>query len=773
MKLKAPTTEAARLQALGQYNLLDHRTQGQFDDLTRLASQICKTPVALIEVVEQHRVWFKSKVGFKADEIPRVGAFYDRAILQNKPLFVADTLEDDRFKTSPLVISKPHVRFYAGMPLVTADGYVLGTLSVLDFIPRELDKEQKKALRTLAGQVMLLIESQRVRPILPGILQEITEELDGRTKAIEIKRKVETRLKCILDHNITGISFANLEGTITEANDAFCEMVGCTDDDILAGKLNWRKLTPEEHRHLDEKAIENIRASGACAPFETEYMLTDGKQVPVLFSAALLAGSQEEIVCFSQDLTDHKHAQAKATYLAYHDALTDLPNQALFKDRLDQALALARRNEQMLGVMLVNLDRFKTINDTLGYVTADRLLKEVAERLVGCVRESDTVARLGSNEFALLLTQVNRAEDAAKIAQIIRETLSVSFIFEGQELFVTASIGISLCPDDAKDHVTLLKNAGTALNRAKLQDGNDYQFYTSGKTTKALRQLLLENNLRPGLANEEFVVHYQPQLNITTFQVIGMEALVRWQHPVLGLLYPVEFISLAEDSGFIVSLGEWVLSAACAQSKAWQDAGFDPVRLAVNLSARQFRHPRLVDSIGHILEDTGLDPRFLELELTEGSVMKDPEEVIHKLHELKAMGVQISIDDFGTGYSSLNYLKRFPIDTLKIDQSFVKEINTGPDDVAIVTAIITLAHAMNLNVIAEGVETQEQLELLRLLNCDEVQGYMFGQPLCAQEFSELLTNRRSPNSRRSYDTNPLPPLHNILNGLYDKASETH
>ncbi len=773
MKSKASFSEAARLQVLGQYDLLDKNQQAQFDDLTRLASQILKTPIALIEVIDQHRVWFKSKIGFKASEMPRLGAFHGRTTLQNRLIVVKDTLKDKRFALSPFVVSEPHVRFYAGIPLTTAEGFVLGTLSVLDVVPRVLDKEQKKALRALANQVMLLIESQRRRPILPSILQDLTEELDGRSKDVEWVRKTETRLKCILDHNITGISFANLEGTITEANDAFCELVGYTDDDILAGQLNWRNLTPAELHHLDDKAVETIKASGSCAPIETEYIRKDGRRVPVLFAAALLSGSQEEIVCFSVDVTDHKRAQSKMSYLAFHDPLTDLPNQALYKDRLDQAIALARRNEQMLAVVLVSLDRFKIIHDTLGYVTADLLFQEVAERLSGCVRECDTVARIGNEEFALLLTQVRRAEDAAKIAQDIGEVLSVPFSIDGQELFLTCSIGISLSPDDGTDSVSLLKNAGTAQNRAKLQDGNDYQFYTSGRTTKALRQLLLENNLRPGLSNGEFVIHYQPQLNITTFQVVGMEALVRWQHPALGLLYPVDFITLAEESGLIVSLGEWVLRSACAQSKSWQDAGYDPVRLAVNLSARQFRQPKLVDTIKQILSETGLDPHFLELELTEGSVMSDPDEAIHKLLELKAMGLQISIDDFGTGYSSLNYLKRFPINTLKIDQSFVAEINTGPDDVAIVTAIITLAHALNLNVIAEGVETQEQLELLRVLKCDEVQGYMFGLPLCAEEFSDLLTNRRSSNSRRNYNTNPLPPIHDILNGTYDKTNGTH
>lgn len=278
--------------------------------------------------------------------------------------------------------------------------------------------------------------------------------------------------------------------------------------------------------------------------------------------------------------------------------------------------------------------------------------------------------------------------------------------------------------------------------------------------------------MRPGLENEEFIIHYQPQVNIRTFQIVGMEALIRWQHPGLGLLYPLEFIPLAENSGLIVSIGEWVLRCACAQSKSWQDAGFDPLRLAVNLSARQFQQPKLVETVAQILKETGLDPRFLELELTEGSVMKDPDEAIGKLHELKAMGVKISIDDFGTGYSSLNYLKRFPIDTLKVDQSFVSDVNTDSDDAAIVTAIITLAHALNLNVIAEGVETQEQLDFLRLLNCDEVQGFLFGKALVVEEFTELLVERRGLNSRLNYDTNPLPPLHRILEGLHDKRTSS-
>jgi diguanylate cyclase len=325
----------------------------------------------------------------------------------------------------------------------------------------------------------------------------------------------------------------------------------------------------------------------------------------------------------------------------------------------------------------------------------------------------------------------------------VGEALSGPFKFDDQELFITSSIGISHFPHDGQDTVTLLKSAGTALNRAREQDGDSYQFYTSGRTTKALRKLLLENNLRPALERGEFVLHYQPQVDLKSFQVVGSEALIRWHHPGLGLLPPAEFIGVAEDSGLIIALGEWTLRAACLQNKSWQDAGLDPLRVGVNLSARQFQQPNLVETVAQILKGTGLDPRFLELELTEGSIMKDPDEAIGKLHELKAMGVKISIDDFGTGYSSLSYLKRFPIDTLKIDQSFVSEINTDSDDAAIVAAIIDLAHALKLNVIAEGVETQEQLDYLRMLKCDEVQGFLFSKPLSVAEYTELLMEKLS------------------------------
>ena len=587
---------------------------------------------------------------------------------------------------------------------------------------------------------------------------------EQQTEAIRVSAltQCEARLSSIFDHSITGICFAKLDGSVTEANEVFLKIVGFSRDDLSAGKLSWRDMTAQEYRHLDDYAIERLKVTGTCAPFAKECNRKDGSHVPVLFSAALVSGSETELVCFSLDLTEYKQAEEKVNYFAYHDALTNLPNQELFKDRLKHALIAAERSEQLLAVILVDVDRFATINDTLGYVTADQLLREVGKRIVACVRESDTVARFGGDDFALLLTDIRLPEDAAKVARQIQEALRAPFNFDEQELFLTSSIGISLNPDDAKDAVTLLKSAGTALNRAKTLDGNNYQFYTAGRTTKALRQLVLEHNLRPGLEREEFIIHYQPQVNIQSFQLVAMEALVRWEHPALGLLYPAEFIGLAENNGLIVSIGEWVLRTACLQSKAWQDAGFDPLRVAVNLSARQFQQPLLVESIAQILKDTGLDPDLLELELTEGSIMKDPNQAIRKLHELKAMGIHISVDDFGTGYSSLNYLKRFPIDTLKVDQSFVRDLNTDPDNEAIVSAIITLAHALKLNVIAEGVETQQQLETLRALKCDEVQGFLFSRPLPVAEFTDLLAERLTIGTPRDYSTTRLPSVLSIL-----------
>ena len=554
--------------------------------------------------------------------------------------------------------------------------------------------------------------------------------------------KVDAALRHLVATNLVAVLFTDLSGKILSADESFLNLLGYNSGNL---PQNIHDLTPPEHHRLDEEAFEKLMAFGACAPFEKDFLKQDGTPVPVLFGAAL---HEEEIACFVVDLSQNKQTQEKLNHLAYHDALTDLPNQVLFKDRLKQAIALSRRNDQLQAVLLLNLDRFKTINDSLGYIAGDQLLQSVAQRLTSCVRESDTVARFGGDEFAILLTQIPRAQDAANVARAIKQTLDQAFLFEDQEIFVSSSIGISLYPQDGRDTGGLLKTAGVALDRAKVQGGNNFQFYTAGGTTRALKQLVLESNLRPGLERSEFIVQYQPQVDVRGFHLVGMEALVRWQHPSLGLLYPNDFVPLAEDNGLIIALGDWVMRTACAQSKSWQDAGLTPLTLSVNFSARQFQQPTFITDVARILKDTNLDPRWLELELTESSIMKDPEEAIEKLHELKLMGIKVAVDDFGTGYSSLNYLKRFPIDTLKIDKTFVSDVCKDPHDTAIVRAIIDLGHALDLTVIAEGVETKEQLQYLSALECDVLQGFLFSKALSAAAFEELLVEQKQITSNQ-------------------------
>jgi len=437
---------------------------------------------------------------------------------------------------------------------------------------------------------------------------------------------------------------------------------------------------------------------------------------------------------------------AEVDWLAYYDTITQLPNRTLFEDRLTQAVAIAKASGQSLGVLFISLDQFKKVNDSLGHGPGDVLLREFAERLKSCISKSDTVARFGSDEFALLRTQIDGTNDVIETIGSLSQVLKFAFDLPGHELFATASVGISLFPMDGEDSQTLLKNAGAALYKAKKSGGANYQFFTSDMHELAAKRLALESHLRRAIQNEELLVHYQPRVSVDSLAITGVEALVRWQHPTLGLIAPSEFIPLAEDTGLIVPIGEWVLRTACLQGCRWRDQGFAPIRIAVNISARQFHDQDLAQTVIMILEETGLSPKYLELELTESSIMQDAEFAAGMLNRLKNMGINISIDDFGTGFSSLASLKRLPIDALKIDQSFVREATSDPDDAALVMAIITLAHNLRLNVIAEGVETEDQLRFLQLLRCDEIQGELFSKPLAAEKFVSLFEPQMSTDS---------------------------
>ena len=431
-------------------------------------------------------------------------------------------------------------------------------------------------------------------------------------------------------------------------------------------------------------------------------------------------------------------AQVQLDHLARHDVLTDLPNRLLLNDRLAQAIALARRQNKQLALMFLDLDRFKNINDSLGHAVGDQLLQLVAKRLTACVRSSDTVCRQGGDEFVILLADIEHTANAGRSAQKILTALVIPYFVNLHELDVTVSIGISIFPNDGQDADTLIKNADTAMYHAKASGRNNFQFFEQRMSVLAVERHSTEVGLRRALERQEFELYYQPKINLHSNKIVGVEALIRWQHPERGLLLPGDFISIAEDSGLILPIGRWVLREACSQAQVWRQAGLPPVTIAVNTSALEFGAKGFVENIRRTLRETGLEPRHLELELTESVLMRDAESSNFLLHMLADLGIRVAVDDFGTGYSSLSYLKQFPINTLKIDQSFVNDITSDPDDAAIVGAVTSMGKSLNLCVIAEGVETPEQRAFLVAQRCDEGQGYYFGRPMPPEALAALL-----------------------------------
>jgi diguanylate cyclase (GGDEF)-like protein/PAS domain S-box-containing protein len=440
----------------------------------------------------------------------------------------------------------------------------------------------------------------------------------------------------------------------------------------------------------------------------------------------------------AKDVTERKKAEQIISYQAYHDQLTGLANRILFKDHLDMAIAQAKRNQKMLAVMFLDMDRFKVVNDTLGHVIGDSLLKKVASRLKGCLREGDTLARQGGDEFTLLLPQIDDREDAMRTAEKMIKSFDASFQIDGHELYVSISIGIALYPVDGESIDTLIKNADIAMYDSKAKGRNRYQLYSGSMNVLFAEKLSIEMQMRKAIDRQEFHVFYQPQIRVSTGRISGMEALVRWSSPLHGSLSPLEFIPLAEETGLILPIGEFVLKSACKQVMLWKNAGLPPLRMAVNISSRQIEQDGFCDYISQLLQEYHLDGSMLELEVTEGALLNDGEHIIAKLNMLASMGIKIALDDFGTGYSSLSYLQKFPIDTIKIDQSFVRGLPSDPNNVSIVTAICAMAQGLKMNLIAEGVEKADQLEFLHSLSCNEAQGFLFSKPLPGNEITRLL-----------------------------------
>jgi diguanylate cyclase (GGDEF)-like protein len=576
-----------------------------------------------------------------------------------------------------------------------------------------------------------------------------------RLLIIDDDQYVRALLVNILSDNYDCTQLESAEDALVTLTESHFDLV---ISDIQMGGMSGLELVPRVHAIDPDSVVmmvsgqRNIEAAIAAMhvgafdyimkPFNIPHLEAAVKRA--LKHSALLRENRidkEQIECLLQQRT------AEVDRLAYYDTLTDLPNRTLFEDRVTQALAVGQRTKQTLAVFFVSLDQLKKVNDTLGHALGDRLLKEAASRLRLCVSESDTVGRFGGEEFAILVSADKQVTGVLEIIAAIREALKPSFDLDGQWVFPTLSIGVSFFPMDAEDTQSLLKNAGAALYRAKHAGGDNYQFYTPDMNAIASKRLALETSLRQAIDNEELLLHYQPRVVVDSLEINGVEALVRWQHPRLGLISPADFIPLAEETGLILPIGEWILREACRQNKEWQKQGLAPLRVGVNISALQLQRQDLAETVVRILEETDLAPQSLELELTESSIMGNARATIDVLTRLQTMGVTISIDDFGTGFSSLSYLKRLPIDTLKIDQSFVRDVSTNQDDAALVMAIITLAHNLRLRVVAEGVETDEQWKFLHLLRCDEIQGFVFSKPLPPHDLERFLALRqgRSPN----------------------------
>lgn len=560
-----------------------------------------------------------------------------------------------------------------------------------------------------------------------GMLRAFSAE-DERGEGLQLAAAV-------FDNSLEGILITDAHGAIQAANAAVTQVSGYGTEELIG------KNPSIFHSGCHDEAFyaamwDSIRSTGQWKG-EIWNRRKDGELYPEWLSISTIRDEQGQVknyIGIFIDITKQKEAETRLNYLAYHDRLTGLPNRDLFNDRLLLASAQAKRNHSTLAVLFIDLDHFKHVNDTFGHAKGDELLQQAAQRMAGCLRAEDTLARLGGDEFTVMMQHFNTENDVELVARKIIAAMKPPFLLGEHEMYISASIGISLYPDHGDNPTVLLKNADIAMYCAKKSGRDDLQFFRPGMGGSSTMRMEMERNLHRALEQKEFRLFYQPQIDLFSGRMLGVEALLRWQQPDIGMIAPQQFIPLAEETGLIIPLGEWVLRTACTQCKAWQQAGMEAIRVAVNLSAKQFRQANFSEMVADILSDTGLAPDCLELELTESIAMHHAEETVAMLRRLKDLGVQISIDDFGTGYSSLSQLKRFTIDRLKIGQTFVAGIAEDPCDAAIVVAIIAMAHSLGLNAIAEGVEMEDQLNFLKMHGCNEVQGFLLGRPMPAEEF---------------------------------------
>jgi diguanylate cyclase (GGDEF)-like protein/PAS domain S-box-containing protein len=602
--------------------------------------------------------------------------------------------------------------------------------------------------------------------LLPKALHSMIDRATIAEALFEEKERAQVTLNSIGD----AVMSSDLSGTVTYLNAVAEELTGWPRQEALGHPVEqvFRIIDSTTRQPAPNPLSLAARNNETvCLTPNCVLIRRDGAEAAIEDSAAPIHDRRGRVigaVMVFHDVSTTRALSLRMSYLAQHDSLTGVPNRGVFNDRLTQAITMAHRHREKLAVLFLDLDRFKHINDTLGHDVGDRLLQSVAQRLRGCVRSSDTVSRQGGDEFVILLAEVAHAQDAALCAEKILLVLSAPYRIDQHNLCLTASIGIVTYPDDGTDTETLLKNADFAMYHAKNGGRNNYQFFESDMTLRALERQSLDDGLRHAIERQQLVLYYQPIVNLHTRAIVGAEALIRWRHPQRGLIAPAQFLPMAEESGFIVSIGRWVLRAACQQLRIWQDEGLPAMRIAVNISAAELRDKGFVAGVRAVLVETGVAPQHLELELTETFLMQDPMATAAVLHALREVGVKLALDDFGTGYSSLSHLKRFPIDTLKIDQAFVRDIASNAGDGVIVGLVISMGRSLNMRVIAEGVETSEELAALVEHGCTEGQGHYFGTAMQAAELIRLQT-RTGPNVLPGSSNTPGGPANSVAAGL--------
>jgi len=738
MTTPPPGDEAVKPDVLTFYQILPGETDGLLDEFTRLAAEVCSAPIALLSIVGLDGVRHVSQAGLWPGDTAGRDALISQAILEHELYVVPDALNDLTFTEDAPNGGRGALRFYAGAPLSTPEGCRFGVLSVIDDKPRQLSEAQVRALSSVANAVMAGFELRRKR-------LELDEARLDREKAFELLSVSEQRCAMLLRGATDGLWEWDLETNEMHFCERWKAMLGYDEHELTSRPDEWfTRVHPDDIERVQSEIMSHLL--GRSTPFQSEHRVrrADGTYRWMLSRGLAVLDSNRfayRMTGSLTDVTEQKQAEKLLLHNAFHDALTSLPNRALFLDRLKYSLAEVKKGEgYSFGVLFLDLDRFKVVNDSLGHQIGDQLLVATARRLESCLRPGDIVARLGGDEFAVILDHVRHVSDAIQAAERIRERLALPFNLSGHEVFISASIGIALNQASSEEPDEIVRNADTAMYRAKDQGRGCFELFDKGMHTRNAALSQLEGGLRGALARDEFRVHYQPIISLETWRISGFEALLRWDHPEHGYISPLKFIPVAEETGLIIQIGQWVLREACQQVRAWQEQfpSDPPLSISVNLSGKQFSQPDLIDCISQILKETGLDAGSLKMEITESAIIENIDAAAMMLKRIKALGVRLSLDDFGTGYSSLSYLHRFPIDTLKIDRSFVSRINL-PKNAEIVKTILTLARNLGMDVVAEGVETREQVLQLTGLNCEYVQGYLLSKPIDGRAMRELIS----------------------------------